>query len=155
LAKLLVERATSAGGVVLRCAGDNIEVLLCANFQRGVWALPKGTPDPGENIVETAQREVREETGLEVEMKAKAGSINYWFVHEGIRCRKTVHFFLMEPRGGSLEKHDPEFDAVEWVSLTEAYQRMSYKNETEMVRRAVALFCGESSMRGCHRHHEG
>jgi 8-oxo-dGTP pyrophosphatase MutT (NUDIX family) len=129
-------------------------VLLCANFQRGVWALPKGTPDPGENIVETAQREVREETGLEVEMKAKAGSINYWFVHEGIRCRKTVHFFLMEPRGGSLEKHDPEFDAVEWVSLTEAYQRMSYKNETEMVRRAVALFCGESSMRGCHRHHK-
>jgi len=143
LPKLPVERATSAGGVVLRSAGCDIEVLLCTNFRRGIWALPKGTPDPGENIVETARREVREETGLEVEVKAKVGSINYWFKQEKARCNKTVHFFLMEPRGGSLEQHDPEFDAVEWVSLQEAYKRMSYKNEIKMVSQAVELFCGK------------
>jgi 8-oxo-dGTP pyrophosphatase MutT (NUDIX family) len=143
LPKLPVEQATSAGGVVLRSTGCDIEVLLCTSFKRGIWALPKGTPEPGENIVETAQREVREETGLEVEVKAKIGSINYWFVQEKVRCNKTVHFFLMEPRGGSLEQHDPEFDAVEWVSLKEAYRRMSYKNEIKMVSQAVELFCGE------------
>jgi len=143
LPKLPVERATSAGGVVLRNGGEGIEVLLCANFKRGIWALPKGTPDTGENIVETARREVREETGLEVEVKARVGNINYWFKQEKARCNKTVHFFLMEPRGGSLEQHDPEFDAVEWVSLEEAYKRMSYKNEIKMVSQAVDLFCGK------------
>jgi 8-oxo-dGTP pyrophosphatase MutT (NUDIX family) len=143
LPKLPVERATSAGGVVLRNAGCDIEVLLCTSFKRGIWALPKGTPNPGENIVETAQREVREETGLEVEVKVKIGSINYWFKQEDVRFNKTVHFFLMEPRGGSLDQHDPEFDEVEWVSLKEAYKRMSYENEIRMVSQAVELFCSK------------
>jgi 8-oxo-dGTP pyrophosphatase MutT (NUDIX family) len=143
LPKLPVERATSAGGVVLRNVGSDIEVLLCTSFKRGIWALPKGTPDLGENIVETARREVREETGLEVEVKVKIGSINYWFKQENARCNKTVHFFLMEPKGGSLDQHDPEFDAVEWISLKEAYKRMSYKNEIKMVSQAVELFCGK------------
>ena len=138
---LPVEKATSAGGVVLRNANDDIEVLICNRLKRNIWALPKGTPDQGEEIIETALREVREETGLKVKVTAKVGSINYWFKQENIRYNKTVYFFLMEPVGGSLEEHDPEFDIVEWVSLAEAYRRMSYKNEIRMVSQAVDIYC--------------
>lgn len=141
--KLPVERATSAGGVVLRSAGGVIEVLLCTRLKRGIWALPKGTPYHDENIIETARREVREETGLEVEIRTKIGSINYWFKQDNVCCNKKVHYFMMEPRGGSLDQHDPEFDEVEWVSLKEAYKRMSYENEIKMVSQAVELFCGK------------
>lgn len=139
--KLPVERATSAGGVVLQKIDNDIQVLLCNSLKRRIWALPKGTPIVGENIVETARREVKEETGLDVEVKSEIGSINYWFRNDKTVCNKTVHFFLMEPVGGSMDQHDPEFDVVEWVSLQEAYKRMSYGNEIKMVSQAVSLYC--------------
>ena len=77
--------------------------------------LPKGTPEPGESEVQTALREVREETGLEVESQGRIGSINYWFADskQDVRFNKTVHFYLMLPTGGDLSLHDDEFDAVE------------------------------------------
>ncbi len=140
--KLPVEHATSAGGVVLKKTGENIEILICYNSKRKIWALPKGTPLPGETIIETAKREVKEETGLEVEIKDKIGSINYWFIQDRSRFNKTVHFFLMESKGGSLDEHDPEFDRVEWVPLQEAYKRMSYKNEIKIISQAVNSYTG-------------
>src|SRR2546422_8636858 len=57
-------RVTSAGGVVYRWDGDNPLFLLLASNKRGVWCLPKGLIEEGEDEVTTAMREVREETGV-------------------------------------------------------------------------------------------
>ena len=80
-----------------------------------LWALPKGTPDSGETLEETALRETREETGLQVEIEAPIRSISYFFVRGSTRFHKTVHFFLMRPIGGALELHDHEFDEARWA----------------------------------------
>jgi 8-oxo-dGTP pyrophosphatase MutT (NUDIX family) len=65
-----VMHAFSAGGIVLRGLPAEREILLVGRAQalRGgqLWALPKGTPLPGESAQQTALREVREETGIEV-----------------------------------------------------------------------------------------
>ena len=79
------------------------------------WALPKGTPNDGETTDQTALREVAEETGLEVRIVAPVGAIEYFFTQDGQRIHKTVHYFLMEPIGGSLDGHDHEFDEVRWM----------------------------------------
>ena len=84
------------------------------------WALPKGTPSAGETAEQTALREVREETGLEVRIVDHVGAIEYFFTQDGVRIHKTVHYFLMEPTGGNLADHDHEFDEVRWVPLDEA-----------------------------------
>ncbi len=102
-----------------------------------LWALPKGTPDAGETILETAMREVREETGIEVEAEEPLGAITYFFVRERTRFHKTVHFFLMRPVGGSTELHDHEFDEVRWFQLEEAPQIMTHATEREVVERAA------------------
>src|SRR6266567_4470533 len=57
-------RVTSAGGVVYRWDKDNPLFLLLASNKRGVWCLPKGLIEEGEDEVTTAMREVREETGV-------------------------------------------------------------------------------------------
>ena len=104
-----------------------------------LWALPKGTPDSGESIEETAIRETREETGIEVEIEAPLGSVVYFFVRDRIRFHKTVHFFLMRPMGGSIDQHDHEFDEVRWFQLEEALELMSYPTERDVAQRAAEL----------------
>ena len=137
-----VERLVSAGGVVYRprLSGE-VEVVLCGRRNPSLWALPKGTPDPGETLEQTALRETREETGLEVELRYPLESISYWFVRapDGVRCFKRVHFYLMAAVGGSTSAHDPEFDLVQWFSGEEALQNMTYANERRVVARALTL----------------
>ena len=97
------------------------------------WTLPKGTPDPGETVEETALREVGEETGLEVRIIEPLRSIEYDFVQDGTRIHKTVHYYLMEPTGGDLARHDAEFERVRWVPFEEAGSLLSFATERELV----------------------
>ncbi len=63
MARLKTALAVSAGGVVFKIVEDRIEVALCGRISNGLWGLPKGTPNRGEDLLHTALREVREETG--------------------------------------------------------------------------------------------
>ncbi|MBM2827343.1 MAG: hydrolase, partial [Dehalococcoidia bacterium] len=74
-----VEYPVSAGGVVCREVDGKIEMLLCGRTDNGLWSLPKGTPDAGETLRDTAMREVQEETGVQVRILGKIGSVKYSF----------------------------------------------------------------------------
>ena len=106
------------------------------------WTLPKGTPAPGETTEETAVREVTEETGLEVRIVAPLPSIDYAFVQDKTRIRKTVHYFLMEPTGGDLSRHDHEFERVRWVPFAEAGALLSFQTERDLVAMAETQLGG-------------
>ena len=136
-----VERHVSAGGVVYKVVDGAVEMALCGRQEPLRWSLPKGTPDQGESLEETALREVREETGLEVAIEAPIGNINYWFVSPDDRVLydKTVHFYLMTCKGGSTERHDPEFDEVRWFAAEDALRSLVYPNEVRVVELALAL----------------
>jgi 8-oxo-dGTP pyrophosphatase MutT (NUDIX family) len=139
-----IRDAVSAGGVVFRRApAGGIEVILCARTAEKLWVLPKGTPDDGEALLQTATREVREETGLEVTPGRKIGTIQYWFTASGVRYRKQVHHWLFEPTGGDVANHDHEFDLVAWVPIDEALRLLTYENERRMLSDAAALLHGE------------
>ena len=135
---LPVSHAVSAGGVVYRGNSGTMEVVVCHSAHRDIWALPKGTPDQGESTLETALREVREETGLEVVSERELDSIDYWFVQDRHRVHKVVHFWLMRPVGGSLDDHDHEFDLVVWKPVDAALDMLTYKGERDMVELAMS-----------------
>ncbi len=85
-----------------------------------------------------------EETGLEVRITGPLDSISYTFVERGVRIHKTVHYFLMEPTGGDLARHDHEFEAVRWVDLADAGGLLTFATERALVDRAAgALASGE------------
>jgi 8-oxo-dGTP pyrophosphatase MutT (NUDIX family) len=115
--------------------------------QPNLWALPKGTPNAGETLEETALRETREETGLRVEIEAPIRAISYVFVRGRTRFHKSVHFFLMGPVGGALADHDHEFDEVAWVEVDEALELMTHATERAVVEEAMQLLPGVGSTR--------
>jgi 8-oxo-dGTP pyrophosphatase MutT (NUDIX family) len=142
-----VQRAVSAGGVVLREASQGPEVVICGRDSDGVWGLPKGTPDEGETLEGAALREVAEETGLDVEIVDKIGVVEYWFAHDGTRFHKWVHYYLMRSTGGSTDAHDHEFDRVEWRAVEAALKELTFENDRAMVRKAVGLPAGRAGKR--------
>ena len=131
-----VEAAVSAGGVVHRSGEDGIEIVICGRLADGVWGLPKGTPDGGESLEETATREVTEETGLEVQIAEKIGVVEYWFARTGVRYHKLVHHYLFQATGGDTDSHDLEYDRVEWRPIEDALKTLTFKNESDMVEKA-------------------
>lgn len=135
-----IEHLISAGGVVYRRQDGELQVLLCGRNEPLLWALPKGTPNRGETIEQTALREVREETGVDVRIAGKLGSIRYWFTRaqDGVRCNKAVYHYLMEPVGGDPSLHDHEFDTVVWFPAGEALRLLTYPNEVNALERAIA-----------------
>jgi 8-oxo-dGTP pyrophosphatase MutT (NUDIX family) len=131
----------SAGGVVYRRGNDDaVDLALAARrTRRGqlAWGLAKGAIEQGESDEQAAVREVLEETGLEAEVEADLGDIRYFYVWEGVRVRKRVHFFLMRATGGDVANHDTEMEDVRWFPLTTAVKRAAYKGEREVIERAA------------------
>jgi len=133
-----VRNAIAAGGVVLRERDGKREVVLTGRHSDGTWVFPKGTPDKGEEIEETAVREVQEETGLNVRIVRPIGTTDYWFAAPGERVHKFVYFFLMEPTGGDVSEHAHEYDEVRWVAEDEARRLLSFDTYRDILERALA-----------------
>jgi 8-oxo-dGTP pyrophosphatase MutT (NUDIX family) len=131
----------SAGGVVFRKNHDLIEVALILVGPKLRWQLPKGTVNPEESTEQAAQREVREEAGIEVFLLDLIEPIEYWYysVRNGqrIRYHKYVYFYLMQYRSGDVNDHDHEVLEARWVEINQAITMLNFESEKNMVRRTL------------------
>jgi 8-oxo-dGTP pyrophosphatase MutT (NUDIX family) len=130
-------REFSAGGVVVRELDGRPHVAV-VRVRDEVLALPKGHPDGEESPAQAAEREVREETGLEADLVEKLGDVQYWYARDGDRVRKIVAFFLFRYRSGNVEDHDHEVEEALWIPLEEAAGRLAYKGERAMAEAALS-----------------
>lgn len=105
------------------------------------WCLPKGMIDSDEDETTTALREVKEETGLSGEILGKIGHISYWYFlkEEMIKVHKTVHFYLVKYGDGNTDDHDHEVDEARWLPIDEAVERLSYKSEKDIMKKAKIM----------------
>ena len=129
------ETETSYGGVTIR--GDEVLVITPAGRRR-ITALPKGGPHRGESGEETAGREVREETGVNVEVREPLGDVSYVYRRGGRRIQKTVHFYLCHFVSGSTDDHDHEVEEARWIRLEEARKALTYPGERDLIERALS-----------------
>ncbi len=122
----------AGGGYVLRRDEDGgLEVLLI--FRRGAWDLPKGKLDPGENVGETAVREVAEEVGIKqkkLTVTADLGTTVHGYVwpKASAYAIKTTYWYAMTTTAESFKPEKREgIEAVEWASWDEAHARLGFE----------------------------
>jgi len=110
----------SSGTLLYRVIEGALEVLLvhpAGNYnRRAPWGIPKGAPDPEEDLEATARRETMEETGLEIAGPlVDLGHVDY------TRSKKRVHAFAAQaPDGAAPRCASWEVDKVEFIEITRA-----------------------------------
>jgi len=111
---------------------------------KAVLCLPKGLVDPGEQALEAALREVREETGITGALIVKLADIKYvyvrsWGDHE--RVFKIVSFYLLRYESGRIddisEEMRVEVACAKWIRLGDAPKLLAYRGEKQMARKAL------------------
>ncbi len=135
------ETDVSYGVVPIRLQAGTWEVLLIHQISnmRGdsYWIIPKGHPHDGETPVETALRELREETGLVPERldTDRPFILSYNFRHEDTHIDKTVTFYVGHiSHNAELRLQTAEVKAARWCSEEEAYERITHKNARGLLR---------------------
>jgi len=155
-----VTREFSSGGVVFKKEKDQTLWLVRATvpndlFPKVYWALPKGWIDdsdtwrvPGpitrgkikateEDLQKTAIREVKEEGGVEAKIVEKVGTERYFYNHpENGNILKFVTFYLMEFVKDLPDGHDEETSEVVWLPFEEAYKKLSFGGEKQILKKA-------------------
>jgi ADP-ribose pyrophosphatase YjhB (NUDIX family) len=95
------------------------ELLLIERTDNGLWALPGGAQDIGESVVQAAQREVREETGIDVEITGLSGIYSdprHVIAYDDSEVRQEFSLcFHAKPVGGQL-RSSSESSQARWVS---------------------------------------
>ena len=132
-----IVKETTAGGVVYRFgSSDRLEVLLIEDA-KGRWTLPKGHVEAGESYRQTAEREIREETGLEsVEVGPGIGQVQFQYRRGPALILMTLHLFVIRALGKTDEtKKEDWIRSLRWVSVSEALDLIDYED----ICRAVLL----------------
>ena len=125
-----MEKEKSCGCIVI----DNGKVLLIQHL-KGHWDIPKGHMEAGETEQETALREVKEETGVDVEVISdKRYTLEYTVENGNL---KEVIYFIAKKIGGEETAQETEVSEIRWLAFDEAVEMLTYDNSKELLRKAI------------------
>ncbi|TET06464.1 NUDIX domain-containing protein [Candidatus Dependentiae bacterium] len=130
-----MKRQFSAGIVSYHKENDMLCYLLLYYFG-GYWDFPKGKIEEGENKLQTALRELKEETGLDAQIvRGFEDHVEYFFRAEGELFFKTVFFFLGKVQITKISLSHEHLD-YGWFGYEQAYEQLTYQNSKDVLERA-------------------
>lgn len=130
-----VVRETTSGGIVFRRTEQSEVQILLMQDAKNRWTIPKGHVEQGEEPKLTAEREIREETGL------KQMKVHFWLGKVNFRYRRghtlvlmTMHIYLVEGLGETDKLHPEDWlNDIKWLPATEAVDKVAYEDIGKLI----------------------
>jgi ADP-ribose pyrophosphatase YjhB (NUDIX family) len=130
-----VVREPTAGGVVYRFnPKGQVEILLIQD-SKGRWTIPKGHIEEGETARQTAEREIREETGLQkMTVQDWLGKINFRYRRANSLVLMTTEIFLVKAEGDDTKvKPEKWMTSLGWMSSQDALDKIEYEDIGKLI----------------------
>lgn len=129
-------------GAVIYTVQNGTRLYLVEQMQKGHVSLCKGHIERDETELQTAEREIREETGLEVEfVEGFRKTITY---SPSTNCMKTVVFFLAYAEHTSVRAQEEEVRKIQWLPFEDAVEALTFDSTREILRQAEAFLDGDN-----------
>jgi len=126
----------SAGAIVF----NNGSILLLQHAHGDHWAYPKGHINANETEEQAAIREVKEETGIDIELLPSFKETeSYFFTMRGKKVHKDVTVFAANAKNTHITPQAKEIRAAEWVPAAEAVKRATYEKTKEIIKKAITF----------------
>ena len=124
----------SCGAIVYRKKQDEIEILVLKHRYGGHWSFPKGHVEGNETEHETALREVKEETGLDIQLiDGFRHSVEYY---PRPNTKKQVVYFLGYAQDDTTKRQEEEISEIRWIPLRSAQREVTFKNDKNLISQA-------------------
>jgi 8-oxo-dGTP pyrophosphatase MutT (NUDIX family) len=131
-----VVRETTSGGIVFRHSQKNgeLQILLMQDAKKR-WTIPKGHVEPGEESGATAEREIREETGLQdMEVYSWLGKVNFRYRRSHTLVLMTMHIYLVEGKGNTDNLHPEDWlNDIKWLQASESVDKIAYDDIGKLI----------------------
>ena len=127
----------ACGAVIYRKTLQGLLYLIVQHESGRHWGFPKGHMADGETEMETARREIAEETGLDLSFREGFYERIYYLTPKD--RRKEVVFFLSRARRPRVRAQESEIKAFRWLSYWETRELLTYENTRLVLDRAHAF----------------
>ena len=141
--ELRMKKEKSCGAVVYRLENGRLFFLL-EHMKKGHVSVPKGHMEDGETEEETAVREIREETGLDVRLDTVFRHSIQYSPSPGVR--KTVLFFAAEAATHDMKNQESEVSALEWLPAGQAVSAVTYAEDRDVLSHAAVYLSVKHSL---------
>lgn len=131
----------SCGAIVYRKFHGNTEILLIKHVNSGHWSFPKGHMEEGEREEETALREIKEETGIDVILDTTFRETVSYYPRKD--TQKVVVYFIGKAKNFEVTPQEEEIAQVKWVEIGHAASVLTYENDKTIVNRAKTAIRGD------------
>ncbi|AEB74088.1 bis(5'-nucleosyl)-tetraphosphatase [Lentilactobacillus buchneri] len=125
----------ASGAVVYEIRDGKIWYLLLQSATSDFWGLPKGHVEKNENLIQTAVREIHEETSLKTQIDANFKEKVEYDMNNG--HHKDVTFFVSRVAPEvKVRKQDEEINSFGWFDYEDAYEKLTYDNLRQLLKHA-------------------